>query len=343
MKVAIIGSTGTGKSTLFRILTGVEGGRQRGYTSGVGVAEIEEPRLYRIAELHNSKKITRPHVELYDFDGFGRLWKEEKAGEIQNQLPGFDALIHVVGGFPPHDPVSDFEEIDTRLILSDLAVTEKAIKRLEKEVKAHKVDRTVLDALRKIEAGLSEGKGVSDIELSETEKRAVRGFGFLTALPRVVVINVDEHRIGQHIPEIEQVMANRSMEYIYASLPVEEEIWQLLPEERPELLEAYGLEEPLPSRLFRAILKALDYITFFTAGEKEARAWLLKRGSTASQAAGKIHSDMEKGFIRAEVYHYDDLLKYGSEKALKEKGLARLEGRDYVVKDGDILFIRFSR
>ncbi len=343
MKIAIIGSVGTGKSTLFRILTGVTTGRQRGYTSGVGVAEIEEPRLYKIAELHSSRKITKPHVEIHDFDGFGRLWREEKAGEIQNQLPGFDALIHLVGAFPPHDPVSDFDEIDMRLILADLAVTERAIKRLEKEVKAHKVDPIVLETLKKIERGLSEGKGVSDISLSESESKAIRGFGFLSALPRVVVINMPEDAIGQHLDVFEKVMQNRAMEYIYASLPVEEEISQLPEPDRAELLEEYGLKEPLPSRLFRALLKALDYITFFTAGEKEARAWLLKKGSTAAQAAGKIHTDMERGFIRAEVYHYDDLIEHGSEKALKEKGLARLEGRDYIVQDGDILFIRFSR
>ncbi len=343
MKVAIIGSAGTGKSTLFRILTGVVDGRHRGYTSGVGIAEIEDQRLYRIAELHNSRKITRPHIEFVDFDGFGLLWKESKAGEIQNQLPGFDALVHVVGGFAPHDPVSDFEEIDMRLILADLTAVERTLKRMEKEVKARKADPMVFETLQKIEEALASGKGVSEIELSDTERKAVRGFGFLTALPRVVVINIPEEQIGSHFSDFEKLMENRSIPYIYASLPVEEEIWQLPQEDRLELLKEYGLDEPLPSRLFRAILDALDYIIFFTAGEKEARAWLLRRGSTASQAAGKIHTDMEKGFIRAEVYHYEDLIKYGSEKALKDKGLVRLEGRDYIVKDGDILMIRFSR
>ncbi len=343
MKIAIIGLAGTGKSTLFRILTGVNEGRQRGYTSGVGVAEIEDPRLYRIAELHKSRKITRPHVEIHDFDGFGRLWKEQKAGEIQNQLPGFDALVQVVGGFEPHDPTSDFEEIDMRLILADLAVIERSIKRLEKEVKAHKGDPVTFQTLKKLETSLAAGKGVSEVELTETELKSIKGFGFLTALPRIVVINIPEDMIGQRLEEFEELMKDRSISYIYASLPVEEEIWQLPPEDRIELLKEYGLEEPLPSRLFRALLNALNYITFFTAGEKEARAWLLRKGSTAAQAAGKIHTDMEKGFIRAEVYAYDDLVKYGSEKALKEKGLARLEGRDYIVKDGDILLIRFSK
>ena len=343
MKLAIVGSAGAGKSTLFRILTGVESSHPRGFVSGIGVAELFDPRLEKIADAVGSKKRVHPHVELHDFDGFGRMWREERAGEIQNALLGFDGLIQVVNAFSGKDPVDDFQKVDLNFIVSDLSIVENAKSRVRKEVQAKKASPKLLEALEKVEKTLSDGKSVLEAELSESERRELSGYSFVSALPRVVVVNVSEDAFGRSLKEFEDVMHGRKIPYIYASLEIEEEIMQLDGDEQAAMLSEYNIEAPLPQRLIPKILKALDLITFFTATEKEARAWLLKNGLTVLKAAGKVHTDMERGFIRAEVFNYEDLMEYGDIKALKAAGRLRLEGRDYIVKDGDIVFIRFSK
>ncbi len=344
MKVAIIGKQGAGKSLLFDLLAKGHEGKSRGYISGIGIAEIDDPRLEEIQKIVKPKTVRKARIEIYDFDGFGKLWKEEKAGEIMNELLGFDLLLQVVADFPPYDPVSEFEDLDLRLVLADLAIVQNKLKRLEKEYKAGKASKEEFEFFKKLEEHLGNEEVLSQIELTEGERKLIQGYSFMTAMPRVVVVNSSENRIQEELdPSFVEKIQKRGYPLYRTILPIEKEVRELPEEERGEILESYGLHSGFLKELKLGILDALGYITFFTTANDELRAWPIPKGISAKEAAGCIHTDMEKGFIKAEVLNYKELIEAGSLKTAKEKGLVRLEGKDYVVQDGDILYIKFSR
>ncbi len=338
MKLAIIGNPGAGKTSLFFSLVGKHFSRKKGYFSQIGTFISKDRRVFELGNLINARKITPVNYEVGDFDGFGNLWKEEKNGEILQELITYDVLIQVIDAFSGKDTESDFEDTNLRLIFSDLQFTEKRLSKLEKEVKAKKVSEKELQILRKIYNALSNEKPISSIGLSEQEKTIIAGYPFLTIKPRIVLINVREDNAP-----LECKSEYKGYPALCAPLNIEMELSEIEDEnERKELLKEYGFEDSAVHRLEEIILKELGFIIFYTVGEKETRAWLLKKGSTVYEAAGKIHSDIQRGFIRAEVIHYEDFVKAGSHKEAKNLNLMSLEGKDYVVKDGDVINIRFS-
>ncbi len=338
MKLAIIGNTAVGKTSLFYSLVGTHFSRKKGYFSQIGTFVSKDRRVFELGRLLNSRKITPVNYEVGDFDGFGKLWKEEKTGEILQELISYDVLIHVIDAFSQKDPREDFEDINLRLIFSDLQFAEKRIARLQKEVKAKKGAEKELELLKKIHSNLLEEKPITSLELSEQEQKMISGNPFITTRPRIVLLNVSENAL-------EKDCTSEYMGYpaLCAPLSIERELAEIEDEkEREELLREYGLKDSAVHRLEEIILRELGYIIFYTAGEKETRAWLLKKGSTVYEAAGKIHSDIQRGFIRAEIIHYDDFIKAGSHKEAKNLNLMHLEGKDYIVQDGDVINIRFS-
>ncbi len=346
MEIAIIGTQGAGKTTLFEVITKGKGSRGKGFIDHVGQVFIPDDRVDKLAEIYSPQKVTYASFELFDFNGFGRMWREQNAGEIINAMSGFDAFIHVVPDFEPFSAVDEFEEINLRLILSDLSLVSSQLKRLEKERKVRKISDELIEVLRKLEDALSNEIPLWKVNLSGRERDLIRGYTFATNRPRIILLNQSEEKFtsGEVDPEFRKKVSESQLDYLRTCLPLEREIVDLDKDERLEMFRAYGFERPTTDMLIQKIFEVLGYIVFLTAGEKEVRAWPIKKGSTAREAAGKIHTDMEKGFIRAEVINFDDFMKAGGDmKKAKEMGLVRLEGRDYIVQDGDIMLIRFSR
>jgi hypothetical protein len=342
MKIAIVGSSGVGKTTLFRLLTGSEG-MGRDYFSGMGIAEVPDERLDKLRGIVEHKKVVYPRFEIYDFDGFGKMWREERAGEILQMLLGFDLIVQVVGDFGFFSPGEDFESIDLRFFITDMEVVERKLSRIDKDIMAGKAEAEEKKILEKILKELREEKPISQIQLTDSERKKISGYGLLTARPRLILLNRDERKLFQSIEgDFLSTLRRRNIPFLEGSLRLEMEINSLNREERKEFEGAYGIKEPLKVRFFNGVWKALDLIRFYTTAKGEIRAWAVKRGTTAKGAAGEIHTDMERGFIRAEVVPVDTLLEVGSYTELREKGLIRLEGKDYVVRDGDVLYIRFS-
>ncbi len=338
MRLTIIGNPQTGKSTLFYSLVGEHASKGKGYFSHIGTFVSKDPRVFKLGELVNAKKITPVTYEIADFDGFGALWKEDKAGEIVQELLTSHIFLQVIPAFRISDISKEFDDLNMRLIFSDLRFVEKRLTRLEKEVKAKKASQKELDLLKNIENTLLEERPLSSMNLSKDQLKMISGYAFLTLKPRIVVINIGEDDINS----FECPDSMHEYPVICSPLSIEKELAELEEYERAELLGEYGLKDSAVHKLEETILKELGYIIFYTAGEKETRAWLLRRGETAFDAAGKIHSDIQRGFIRAEVIHYEDFIKAGNHKEAKNQNLMHLEGKEYVVQDGDVLNIRFS-
>ena len=346
MEIAIIGTQGVGKTTLFEVMTKGKSSRGKGYVDHIGQVFIPDDRIEKLAEIYKPQKVTYASFELFDFNGFGRMWKEQNAGEIINAMSGFDAFIHVVPDFEPFSAIEDFEEINLRLILSDLSLVSSQLKRLEKERKVRKVSDELITVLRKLEDALSNEIPLWRVELSEREKDLIKGYTFATNRPRLILLNQSEEKFtsGEVDEEFVEKLRESKLEFLRTCLPLEREIVDLDEADRREMFQAYGFERPTPDLLIQKIFEILGYIVFLTAGEKEVRAWPIKKGSTAREAAGKIHTDLAKGFIRAEVINFKEFMELGGDmKKAKEKGAVRLEGRDYIVQDGDIMLIRFSK
>lgn len=348
MNVGLIGFQDTGKSTLYRAAA-------RGAAKGdVTAVPVPDPRFDRIVEQVKPKKVTPATVMLYDdlddAQGSGKMFSLRFLDAARKM----DLFLHVVRGFesptvPFHvtiDPLRDQEAIDVELILADLQMVENRLERLGKSLTAKNpgspdyIERTVFESLRK---PLEDGKPVRALPLDPDAQAVARNYQFLSAKPMVVAFNVDEDEASSTPPRI----AGRIGELDSAGTPafavcatLEEEIAQLDPADQPEFLSSMGLSEPAGARVVRAVYEALGLITFFTAGENETRAWPLRRGSSALKAADTIHSDIARGFIRAEVTHYEDYDQHGSLEAAEKAGRMTLEGKDYVVRDGDLLHIR---
>ncbi|MBM3320884.1 MAG: redox-regulated ATPase YchF [Candidatus Eisenbacteria bacterium] len=358
MKVGILGLPSSGKTTLFNLLTGSDADTtpfsagRRG--ANLGVVRVPDERLAKIADLFGSKKAVPAEISFVDLAGLpGAADRSgERAEDLLPYLRDADALALVLRDFDSEqapapggrvDPAADLDEIRADLILSDLAVVEKRLPHLEKEKKSGDPSKTrEWNLLLKAKECL-EGEGrLADLGLDPDEKRMLAGYGFLTLKGILVLRNAGEDRPADPPTALAEKAARLGVPVLSLNALLEWEIRELPEEEREALYESYGIEGHGRRRFIRSAYAALDLITFFTANQNEARAWPIPRGTIAVHAAGKVHTDLERGFIRAEVIPFGVLVELGGEKHAKEKGKMRLEGKEYVVQDGDVMLIRFS-
>jgi GTP-binding protein YchF len=357
MKAGIIGLSLAGKSTLFQLLTGAPaatlGGRPE---ARVAIARVPDPRVHRLAEMFEPRKETLATVEYVDVPGVAR---GEGASLVDlPALRGVDALVHVVRAFEsetaPHpdgsvDPRRDAEMLELELVLADLGTVERRLERLEANIKkAHKAEDVTERALfLRLEETLEADKPLREMGLSEEERSRLRGYALLSGKPLLLVANLGEDRIREAPAFLERsglgAFARRPGVALCAvSAPIEAEMSDLPPEDARAFREDLGLAEPGLERVIRSTYDLLGLISFLTTGEDECRAWTVRRGTRAQAAAGAIHSDIERGFIRAQVVAFEDLVAAGSIAACRERGTLRLEGRDYEVKDGDVIEFKFN-
>jgi len=354
MQTGIIGLPQVGKTTLFRILTKAQIEAKGGQTAHVGVAKVPEPRLLELAKLYNPKKITYATVQYVDLPGV----QKERMRESLATLRDVDAIAHVIRVFDdpsvPHseggiDPLRDATNLDLELILSDHDQISKRLERVEKDLKKKKDPLLELEknVLEKCKAHLEAEKPLRELELTAEERRPIGGFLFLSQRPMLYVLNLGDDEAADMDKAVEKhklaaLQGRPNTAVVAVCGRLEAELAEMEEKEAAELLASYGLKEPGLNRLIRATYDLMGLIQYFTAGEPEVRAWTIRKGSNAVKAAGEIHSDIEKGFIRAEVVSCADLLAAGSIAAAKEKAQVRLEGKEYIVKEGDVILFRHS-
>ncbi len=364
MKLGIVGLPNVGKSTLFNSLTkaGAESANYPFCTidPNVGVVAVPDERLDKLAALYDSDKVTPAVIEFVDIAGLvkGASKGEGLGNQFLSNIREVDAIVHVVRCFEDTnvihvdgsvDPLRDIETINLELIFSDMEVLER---RHAKQAKAARMDKSLAKEVELIEGllkHLEEGKLAISYELKdEDEVEIMKEFNLLTAKPVIFAANVadsdlaDDGASNENVAKVREFAAENGFEVFVISAEIEQEISELDDEDKQMFLEDLGLKESGLDKLIKASYKLLGLISYLTAGKQETRAWTIKVGTKAPQAAGKIHSDFERGFIRAEVINYQDLLDCGSDKVAKEKGLNRLEGKDYVVQDGDVILFRFN-
>ena len=363
MKAGIVGLPNVGKSTLFNCLSNAKAQSANfpfcTIEPNIGVVNVADPRLEKLEELVNPQRVLPATVEIVDIAG---LVKGASKGEgLGNQFLGnireTDAILHVLRCFDNDniihvdgsiDPIRDKETIDIELQLKDLETAEKKLDKVKRASRTGNKDAQKEEvALNKVKKGLEAGTSVRAIDLTPSERADfIDAIQFITDKPVMYVCNVDEASAAngnQYVERVKDAISNENAEVIFLAVGTESDINELEEyEERQMFLEDLGLEEPGSAKLIRGAYKLLNLQTYFTAGEKEVRAWTIDVGSTAPQAAGVIHTDFEKGFIRAEVIKYNDFVSYGSEAKVKEAGKLSVEGKDYVVDDGDVMHFRFN-
>ena len=345
MKAGLVGYAQSGKTTLFNALTGLrKGGPVARGQVNLGAIKVPDKRVEALAAIFKPKKTTLAEMRFVDVPGPAGKGSGLDA-EALRALAEVDAFCLVVRGFAaadgtPAEPARELYDFDAELVLHDLAIVEKRLDRLRKE--QHKGTGEYHE-LERVHAQIDQGRPLRAMSWSEAEGKELAHFGFLSRQPLLVVVNVpEEAAAAPPPPEVEVAARDRGAEVLSLCAAVEADIAELNPAEQPEFLQSLGLSEPARARFIRAAYRLLDLISFFTVGEDEVRAWPTRRGDRAPRAAGRIHSDLERGFIRAEVVHYDDFIALGSESKARHEGKLRLEGKEYVVKDGDILNIRFA-
>lgn len=355
MQFGILGLPKVGKTTLFNTLTAsheTTGKFEAAGQTHVGIAKVPDDRLSRLRDLFKPKKYVPATVEYVDIPGISAGEGAESLDLAK--LKTVDALLHVVRAFEdpeiPHaggalDPRSDIATLDLELILADHSLVERRLERLDKAVKRGLTPQEIHEKKllsETIRPALESETPLRRLELQPDDERMLRGFQLLSAKPMLVVVNVSEGDVAKAKPEDFGLNVAGGLQGVVVSAPIELEISRLTAAEQKEFLADLGLAEPSLDRVIRASYGMLGVISFFTVGEDEVRAWTIRRGTVAREAAGAIHSDIERGFIRAEVVRWDDLLKLGSLAHCKEKALLRLEGKEYLVLDGDVVHFRFN-
>ena len=356
MKIGIVGMPLTGKTTLFNLLTGqhkeTSAYSSKG-TKNIGVATVYDQRIKYLSSLYHPKKTTYAAIEFVDIGGISPELPTKEKVEIFSLIQDAEALLFVIRLFEDQavageeDPVVQIENLKCELLFRDLEVVENRIERLKKSKKKLTHEELVeMEILGKCNQGLSDDQFLSNLEFTEDGIKKISGFSFYTLKPIIIALNLGEEQFKtksySQKEKLEQVIQDGDMASLNICGKTEMEISELEPDERQIFLEDLGLKESGIERLSRVCYKHLGLISFFTVGGDEVKAWTIKKGTMAKKAAGKVHSDIERGFIRAEIARYEDLVTLGSMHAVKEKGLLKIEGKDAVIGDGDIINFRFN-
>ena len=363
MKLGIVGLPNVGKSTLFNAITNA-GAQSANYPfctiePNVGVVAVPDSRLDKLAEMYDPEKYTPASIEFVDIAGLvkGASKGEGLGNKFLANIRECDAIVHVVRCFEDTDivhvegsidPKRDIETINLELILSDVEMLEKRLDKTKKLLKGDKKYQTDINLFERILAALNEGKAARSVEMDEEEQKIISEVALLTTKPIIYAANMSDEDFSKgiegnkYLDMVKEVAAEEHAGVLPICAQIEEEIVDMDKEEKEMFLSDLGLEESGLDRLIKECYSLLGLISFLTAGKPEVRAWTIKKGTKAPQAAGKIHTDFERGFIRAEIVSFDDLMECGSIAAAKEKGLYRSEGKEYVMKDGDVVLFRFN-
>ena len=362
MKIGIVGLPNVGKSTMFNAITNA-GAECANYPfctiePNVGVVPVPDERLDELTKMYNPEKTTHAIIEFVDIAGLvkGASKGEGLGNKFLSHIREVDAICEVVRCFEdPNivhvdgsiDPIRDIETINIELIFADIETLNKRIDSVKKKLKADKKCQEELNVLEKIKTVLEKGKSVRTVELTDDEKEFLKDIFLLTMKPILYIANVSEEQLSdakndENVKKVIEYAKQENAEVIPLCVKIEEELASLEGDDKKEMLEALGLEQSGLDKVIKSSYDLLGLMSFLTAGEPEVRAWTIRKGTKAPQAAGKIHSDIERGFIRAEVVSYDDLMKEGNMTAAKEKGLVRSEGKEYIMKDGDVVLFRFN-